>query len=873
MPQLPTGTVTFMFTDIEGSTCLLQRVGESYADLLADHNSILRAAIAAGGGTEVQTEGDAFFAVFPSPDGAVRAAVQAQRDLASHAWPEANVIRVRIGLHTGNGVLSGGQYVGLDVHRAARIEAASHGGQVVISGSTQALARDALPVDVGVRDLGRHRLKDIEQPEHLHQLVIEGLPDEFPPIRALDARLTNLPPERSSFVGRERESAEIMALLERSRLLTLTGPGGIGKTRLALKVAADQFGRFTDGVYLVDLSPITDPSLVPAAIAGALKVREQAGEDLAGSLAEHLRHRRMLLVLDNVEQVVAAADILRRLLDAAPEVAILATSRIPLHLSAEQEYPVPPLGLPDGIRDSALEILEGNEAVALFIQRAGSVRPGLRLTPENAPAIAEITVRLDGLPLAIELAASRAKFLDPQAILARLEAMLNLLTTGPADVPDRQRTLRGAINWSYELLEAADQRFLARLGTFRGGWTLGSAELICGPGLNLEAFDGLAKLVDHSIVQQVRTRDGEPRFTMLDPIREFALERLAASGELDELRRRHAEHFRDLAEEAEAHLTRQEKVAWLAQLEQELDNLRATLDWAEETADAETGLRAAAAIWRFWQQRGHLSEGRERLERLLALPVAAARDAVRARALGAVGGIAYWQNDTPATRAAYEEAVEIARELQDPQLLAPALLDLSFVPLMERDADKAEPILREGLAAAQQIGDRVLAADFWDSIGWLASLRGRPQDAIPVRQRAIEIYREAGDVWKVANNLTGLAMLSRMAGDAEAARTHLIQALQLFTEAKDILGVSMVLTGLALVADDDGLPERAARLVGAAARIRDDVGGGVPPELMGRWGDPAGDARRALGEGAYEQARAEGYAMDAESAVAFANEG
>jgi predicted ATPase/class 3 adenylate cyclase len=872
MPQLPTGTVTFMFTDIEGSTRLLQEVGESYADLLAEHHRILRQAIAAGDGAEVQTEGDSFFAVFQSAAGAVRAAVQAQRGLASHAWPEASVIRVRIGLHTGNGVLSGGLYVGLDVHRAARIAAAGHGGQVLVSDSTHVLARHALPVDVGVRDLGRHRLKDIEQPEQLHQLVIKGLRDEFPSIRTLDARLTNLPPERSSFVGREHEAQEVTALLERSRLLTLTGPGGIGKTRLALKVAAGQLGRFADGVYLVDLSPITDPSLVPAAIAGALKVRELGGQGMAASLADYLRDRRLLLVLDNVEQVVAAAHTVGRLLDAAHSLRILATSRIPLHLTAEQEYPVPPLALPDTRRHAAFESLEGNEAVALFIQRAAAVRPGLRLTPENGPAIAEIAVRLDGLPLAIELAASRAKVLEPRAILARLTTMLSLLTSGSADLPDRQRTLRSTIKWSYDLLEPEDQAFFARLGTFRGGWALESAQLICAPGLDIEVLDGLARLVDHSVVRHVVIADGEPRFTMLDPIREFALERLTAIGELDDLRRRHAEHFRDLAEEAEVHLTRQEKVIWLARLEHEIDNLRATLDWAEETGEARTGLRAAAAIWRFWQQRGHLSEGRERLERLLAMPGAATRDAMRARALGAVGGIAYWQNDNPATRAAYEEAVDIAREVGDPRLLADALLDLSFVPLMEHDADKAESVLREGLALAKQTGDRVLAADFWDSIGWLASLRGRPQDAIPVRQRAIEIYREAGDVWKVANNLTGLAMLSRMAGDVDAARSHLSEALALFTQAKDTLGVSIVLRGLALVANEYGLPERAARLVGAAARIRDDLGGGVPPELMGRWGDPAGDARRALGEDAYEQARAEGYAMDAESAVAFADE-
>ncbi|MGI8998558.1 MAG: ATP-binding protein [Candidatus Limnocylindria bacterium] len=474
MPQLPTGTVTFMFTDIEGSTRLLQRVGESYRDLLADHNRILREAIAAGGGTEVQTEGDAFFAAFPTAAGAVRAAVQAQRGLASQAWPEGSDIRVRIGLHTGQGVLSGEQYVGLDVHRAARIAAAGHGGQVLISDSTRALAGDDLAVGVGVRDLGRHRLKDIERLEHLHQLLSDGLGDKFPSIRTLDARLTNLPLERSSFVGREREAAEATALLERSRLLTLTGPGGVGKTRLALKIAADHLGRFADGVYLVDLSTINDPSLVPAAIARALMVREQPGQDMAASLAEHLRDRELLVVLDNMEQVVDAADTVSRLLDAGRGLTVLATSRVPLHLTGEQEFPVPPLALPDPTRIADLQSLNDNEAVMLFIQRAASVRPEVRLTADNAAAVAEIAVRLEGLPLAIELAASQAKLLNPSAILARLGTTLSLLITGPNDRPDRQRTLRSTIEWSYDLLDTKHKRLFARLATFKGGWTLDS---------------------------------------------------------------------------------------------------------------------------------------------------------------------------------------------------------------------------------------------------------------------------------------------------------------------------------------------------------------------------------------------------------------
>jgi predicted ATPase/class 3 adenylate cyclase len=872
MPELPTGTVTFLFTDIEGSTRLLQRAGDAYRELVATHDSMLREAIAAGGGVEVRTDGDAFFAAFPTASGALRAAVQAQRRLSSHPWPEAGVVRVRMGVHTGEGVLGGDNYQGFDVHRAARIAAAGHGGQVLVSEATRALVENALPEGVGLRDLGLHRLKNIERAEHLYQLLIEGVADTFPPIRTLDARQSNLPPERSSFVGRDHEVREVTDLLGRARLITLTGPGGIGKTRLALKVAADQLGRYADGVYLADLSSITDPSLVPAAIAAALMVREQPGRDVVDTLADHLRDRELLLVLDNVEQVVEAANAVGHLMEAAPRLAVLATSRIPLHITGEQEFPVPPLALPDPVSTSDLEGLAANEAVTLFMERAAAVRPQMRLTVDNAPIVARIAVRLDGLPLAIELAASRAKLLAPEAILARLGTRLNLLTTGASDLPERQRTLRGTIEWSYDLLTAEEQGLFARLGTFSGGWTLAAAEVICGPGLDLDVLDGLGRLVDHSLVRPGEAGHGESRFTMLETIREFAAERLASSGEGEEIQRAHAVYFRDVAEESEPRLTREDKVVWLDRLEAEHDNLRAALDWAERTGDAGTGLRIATPIWRFWQQRGHLSEGRLRLERLLAMPGAADRDQLRARALGALGGIAYWQNDNPVTRAAYEEAVEIAREMRDPKLLASALLDLSFVPFMEQDADRAEPILREGLAAAQEAGDRLLTADLWDSIAFLEVVRGDPGRAIPLRRSAVEIFREAGDTWKVANILTGLAMMTRMAGDREAARDHLREALGIFAQARDTMSISMVLTGFALLANDDGLPERAARLVGASARIRDERGGGVPPELFGRWGDPASDAKNALGEDAYERARAEGYAMDTEAATAFAQE-
>jgi predicted ATPase/class 3 adenylate cyclase len=870
MKKLPIGTVTFLFTDIEGSTRLLQRLGDRYQEVVDGHGGILREAIASGGGTEVQTEGDSFFAVFPTPVGALAAAVQAQQALASHGWPEAHSVRVRMGLHTGNGVLGGDNYIGLDVHLAARIAAAGHGGQVVLSDATRKFVEHTLPDGVSLRDLGRHRLKDIERPEHLYDLVIAGLPADFRAVRTLEARPTNLPSQRTSFVGREREKTEVTNLLANTRLLTLTGPGGTGKTRLALKVAADHLNRFSDGVFFVDLSPIVDPALVPSAIAQALLIREEIGRDLLDTLADHLRDRHLLLVIDNSEQVIEAGAVIARLLDAASRLSVLATSRAPFRLSGEHEYVVPPLAVADPSDVADMDMVTGSEAVRLFTERSAAIRPGFHVTNSNAFTVAQIAARLDGLPLAIELAASRLNILSPEALLERLDRRLPLLTTGPRDLPDRQRTLRNTIEWSHDLLGAEEQRLFARLGTFNGGWTLEAAEAICASGLKLSVLDGLGTLVDQSLVR--RSDDAQPRFTMLETIREFAVERLAASGAEDDLRRRHAEHFRDLAEEANQHLMLENRVDWLTLLEDEHDNIRGALDWAERTGDADTGLRTAASVWRFWQQRGHLAEGRRRLEFLLSLPGSSARTPPRARALGALGGISYWQNDYPPTRAAYEEAVDIARELGDRQLLASALLDLSYIPFVEQNVDGAETILREALTVADDAGDRVLRAEVLSSIAFVEVARGNPAAAREPYRTAIEILREEGAAWQAASHLTGLGMITRAAGDADTAKRHLREALEIFAQASDMLSTSMALRGLALIANDEGLHERGARLVGAEERIREQVGGGVPPELIGRWGDPAEDARRALGDDGYRRARAEGYAMEMEAAVALALE-
>jgi predicted ATPase/class 3 adenylate cyclase len=874
MTGLPTGTITFLFTDIEGSTRLIRKLGrEAYRRVQDDHGHILRDAIAAGQGVEVRTEGDSFFAVFRTPDGALQAAISAQRQLQTHDWPDEGTVRVRMGMHTGEGVLGGmdADYLGLDVNRAARIAAAGHGGQVLLSQATLSLVEHTLPAGVSLRDLGLHRLKDLEHPEHLHDLAIDGLRADFPDLKSLDVRPTNLPAQRTSFVGRELELVKVTDLLGRTRLLTLTGTGGTGKTRLALKVAADQLERFPDGVFLVDLSAVTNHMFILTEIAAALRVREEPGRDLATTLGEHLENRELLLVIDNMEQVVEAAPAIGRLLDAASRIRVLVTSRVPLRISGEQVYEVLPLPLPFPQHIDHLERLVECESVALFLERAAAVRPGFQITQQTAAAVAEITARLDGLPLALELAASRVKILSPIELAALLEERLPLLTGGARDLPKRQRTLRAAIQWSYDLLSPDERRLFARAAAFSGGWTLESAAFVCGPGARLGFLEGLESLVENGLVQRLETADGAIRFRMLETVAEFAGGCLASSDEEDIVRRRHAEYFRDIAEQAEPHLTDEHRTRWLQYFEHEHDNVRAALEWAEKKDDAGTALRLATALWRFWQQRGHLQEGRGRLERLTALPAAKERDAVRARALSALGGVAFWQNDYEAVRRPYEEAVEIARELEDPTLLSNALYDLSFVSnIADGNFDRAEETLRESLAHSER--DLVLTARIWTALGYTEALRGNLASAIEKLQQGTHLHREHGNRLFLAENLIALAGLtfSTDMDKYEEARGYLDEAVNVMAQTESPIVFATVLPPLAFLANHEGRHRRAARLMGLWEAMREELGGGPPSAARAHFADPEADARAALGDDEYDRIRAEGHEMTVEEVVAYA---
>ena len=870
MTDLPTGTVTFLFTDIEGSTGLLQALGDRYPAVLGEHAAILRKAVADAGGIEVSTHGDAFFVVFTSPAAAVRAALAAQRALAAHDWSPGPPVRVRMGLHTGEGTRGGDDYAGLDVHRAARIADAGHGGQVLVSGTTRALVEQALPDGAILRDLGPHRLRGLAEPERLHQLAAGGLAGEFPPPRTLDARPSNLPVALSSFVGREEEVAEVERLLGQSRLLTLTGPGGSGKTRLALAVAGDLLPQFRDGACFVDLAPVTDPALVPAAVANALGVREAGDRPILDGVKEHLRDRELLGVVDNFEQVAEAGPVLEELLGAAARLRVLVTSRVVLSLRGEQEFAVPPLPVPDPDRlPGDLADLEALAAVRLFDERAAAASPRFALTAANAPVVAEISARLDGLPLAIELAATRTKVLAPEQILDRLKRRLSLLTSGPRSLPERQQTLRAAIAWSYDLLSEAERRLFARLSVFTGGWTFEAAEAVCDPeALGLDALDGLTSLVDQSLARRAEPPGRPPRFSMLETIREFGLEQLEAQGDLEPLRRRHAAWFLDLASDAEPHLTADDQGEWLDRCDSEHANIRAALRWAVEAGEAGRAQAAAGALWRFWQQRGHLAEGRRWLDEVLAMPSGQGPTPARARALAGAGGIAWW-SDRAAARARYAEALAIERELGDPARLAEALYNQSFVVAADDDLAAAAGLLEESLALSRRVGDEQGAARAMVMLVVPDAVAGAWDRVIAGVEEGVAIWRRLGDRLNVAFGLIWLAFAFGRAGRRDDARATALQALELFREADNPTGIALAFLDLAFLLTWEDRHEDAIRMAAVSEAQREPAGGAPMPGFGGMLeGDPVADARAHLPPEVADRAWREGLAMPLDEAVA-----
>ena len=864
--SLPTGTVTFLFTDIEGSTRLMQEAGDRYVRAQTDHHEILRGAFARGRGRELRTEGDSFFCVFESAVDACQAAGDVQREFARHVWPDGVELRVRVGLHTGEAPLVGNEYIGLDVHHAARVSSAAHGGQVLISETTRALAEDHLPGGLTIRDLGTHRLKDLARPEHIYQLVIDGAPDRFPALRTLDSTPNNLPTQLTSFVGRERDVAAARRLLGGTRLLTLTGPGGIGKTRLSLQLAADVVQDFPGGVYFVPLSAVNDPDLVPSVLVQVLQLAVPGSRTPLEVAEEYLRDKAVLLVFDNFEQLLPdGATVVSDLLHASPSLKIVVSSRAVLRVYGEQELAVEPLRLPDMQALPPLDALSQYEAVKLFIERAVSVKPDFQATNENAPAIAGICERVDGLPLAIELAAARVKLFGPQALLTRLEKSLQILGAGSRDMPGRQQTLAGAIAWSYDLLEESHRRLFQRFSVFARGANLEQAEQVCADVGGGDVLSGLDALADQSLLRRMPDFD-EPRLLMLQVVREYAAERLQESGEAAATRDRHAAAYEALATEASRHLFGADRKQWLDRLELDLDNFRAAFDWALSRGDAARAQRLGAAFWRFWQMRGHLREGRARMEAILAIP--SAPDDNRARALEAAGGIAYWQADLAASERWYDENLAIVRASGDRRTLADALYNSSFPRIVARiDVGSAQSLAEEALAFFRELGDEAGVARSQWAIGNAFYFSSRNAEAAVALDEAIVLHRAQDNRFGLGWALHTRALVALKLGDLEKARTCTREGMEIFCEAQDLSGMTILLDDAASVAEYAGDMPAALKLAAAALSSRTRTG----TDLAGLAGlNEHRDWHQSMRSTDDEAAWAEGQTISVQDATSFA---
>ena len=829
MPDLPSGTVTFLFTDVEGSTRRWEADSTAMLTAVERHFTILDDAIASHRGARFKAIGDSSQAAFPTALDAAEAAIAAQRAIVAADWAALGPLQVRMALHTGAATPQDGDYLAPSLNRLARLLAATHGGQILVTEATRNLLRDALPPDIELRDLGEHRFRDLRETEHVFQLTAPGLGSDFPPIQSLSRPSHNLPAQVNTFVGRTREIAEITRRLADPavRLLTLTGPGGTGKTRLAMRVAENLVDDYADGVWFVALAAISHPELVASTIAETFGLREAPDQSLRESLRNYLRSKRLLLVLDNVEHLLAAAPLVADLLATCPSLQILATSRAPLRIAAEHEMRVDPLALPVPDRSGSLDDALASEAVRLFVDRATAARGDFALNERNAATIVAICRKLDGLPLAIELAAARMRLLPPESILARLDSRLSLLTSGDRDRPERQQTLRSAIAWSHEMLDAGEQVLFRRLAVFAGGWTLQAAETVgSAVAPDVSAIDCLASLVDNSLVQPCEPGQdpGEPRFTMLQTIQEYAREQLEGSGEAEPIKDSHADVFLRLAADAEPHLAGAEAAAWLDRLDADHDNLRTALAWLRGRGDTKRSIDLATALWRFWLLRGHVSEGRGLLEKTLAIAGPVEVTTRYAAALDGAGVLAETQGDYDGAEALHRQALALSRNLDDRAGIARALDNLGVVAFERGEGDLADSLLTESLALARQAGEPHLIATALNDLGRIAFHRGDLSRAESLYQESLDLRRRNSSESDVARSLNNLGFVAYALGDSGRARRLFAESLQLNRAVRDKWGAAAPLNALALAVRQDGDLPRAMELLEESLTLYQEVG-------------------------------------------------
>ena len=822
MNSLPTGTVTFLFTDIEGSTKLAREYPDAWESMHDRHNSILRDAVESHHGFVFETLGDSFYAAFHKPGEALQAALKAQRNLQKESWSHT-AVRVRMGIHTGEAETDDRDYRGyLTLSLVQRLMSAGHGGQILLSGATENLLQSQLPDDVTLRNLGEHKLKDTPLPVSIFQAVVPDMQSEFPALRCLAVFPTNLPAHLSSFIGREKEMTEIKGMIQDHRLVTLTGSGGTGKTRLALQVAADLLARFRHGVWLVELAPLADPDLIPQTILSVLGVKEQQGRTHLEVLAEYLREKQALIVLDNCEHLVSvSAQVTDTLLRSAPKLKVLASSREALGVKGEQSYPVPSLTMPDIKHLPVIEHLSQYEAVRLFIDRAQLVNPHFVLDDENASFIAQVCHRLDGIPLAIELAAARIKMMSVEQISARLDDRFRLLTGGVHTVLPRQQTLRALIDWSYDILSENERLLFRRLSIFAGGWTLESAEEVCaGDGIDkYDVLDLLSQLFNKSLLLVVNhTKSGVPRYRMLETIRQYAREKLFESGVSEGIRDKHLFYFVKLVEKAEPELYQGNQVFWFNTLNDELDNLRTALEWALAT-DAEAGLRIASTPYRFWDGYGYLKEMGRWLEKFLNHYKKTDDLYVQALIVSSFGF--FRQGNFPEAIRVVEQSVQMARTLSDQQLEAFGLSVLGAFTQLQGNVEEGTPFLERGLALYRAAGNKIGQAN---ALEWLTYDHTSMERAIAFARESLGLHRELNNLTGIAASLVVLARLTLWNGDFSSSVSWLEEALSINQQLDDREGELGALTTSGMLAYWQGDYPRAITYFEEALAISEKIG-------------------------------------------------
>ncbi|MFI5262288.1 MAG: ATP-binding protein [Candidatus Limnocylindrales bacterium] len=906
----PTGTVTLVFTDIEGSTRLLQTLGDRYPEVLADHHRLIRQAFARHGAVERGSAGDGLYFIFPAARDGVLAAIEAQLAIADHAWPDGVALRDRMGLHTGEPRAATEGLVGLDVHRAARICAAGHGGQILISQTTHDLIAEELRPPLGVIDLGSQQLRSLDTPLRLFQVTGPGLATDFPAPRTTDARRNNLKLEVTSFIGREREIEQATRMLETSSLLTLTGPGGVGKTRLGLRLARALLDQFEDGAWIVECGPLTDPGFVLPSVIDAIGLSEPAGRSLLDAIVDQLRGKRLLLVLDDCDPVLTGcADLAEALVRSCSSVRIVVTSREALGVPGEAIMPVASLATPEaGPKVSARDLAEV-AACRLFVERARAVQPSFELTQQNAPSVAQLCRRLDGIPLAIELAAARVRALPVEQIAARLDDRFRLLTGGSRTSVARHQTLQATIDWSYDFLTEPERAVLRRLSVFAGGASLEGAEAVCAGDLvdPMDVLDVLGRLVEKSLVFTDPTLD-EARFRLLETVREYARGRLVEAREGEATLRRHRDWYLALVDEAAPAFFRgPEPAEWLRRLDREHDDIRAALEWClDQPGEGHAGLRIAAGLWRYWEIRGYLTEGRGWLARMIEA-VGGDDSVLRANALTGAGNLAFMQGDFRAAYDFHEGSLALHRQLGDPQSVAYAANNLANTALQLGDHARARALYEETVALTLELGDIRGAAFGSINLADVTTRQGDLETARAMHEEILASIRELGDRWMEAFALDTFARTTSRAGDRAAARSLHIEALAILEEMGDRRGVARILTHLAELALADGDTERArglfreslairqalgdmpglasamenlagavasddteaaARIYGAAESLREAIRAMVPPQAAAAHDQNLADLETRLGPDRFEAARREGRSMTPNEALA-----